>query len=62
MIVKLVEWDYECGDGCCYNWGVSMHLDGVKVEEDFTSEEAALKWLIQKHFHLHVVFEEYDCG
>lgn len=50
MITKIIarEWDYTCGDGCCYEWGVNVWItdDGVETEYDEPSvEDAILKHL-----------------
>ena len=30
--IELVHWDYTCGDGCCYNYGVRLKLNGEELE------------------------------
>lgn len=30
--ITLEEWDYTCGDGCCYNSGTRIYLDGKVLE------------------------------
>lgn len=32
MKITLREWDYTCGDGCCYNYGTQILIDGKEVE------------------------------
>ena len=31
--IKLVDWDYTCGDGCCYSFGQDIYLNGKKLDE-----------------------------
>ena len=30
--IKLEDWDSRCGDGCCYNYGTKIHLNGKELE------------------------------
>lgn len=30
-VIKLVDWDYRCSDGCCYDTGVGLYVDGVQL-------------------------------
>jgi hypothetical protein len=30
--ITLEEWDYTCGDGCCYSYGTKVYLDGKELE------------------------------
>lgn len=30
--IKLKDWDYTCGDGCCYEWGTDIKVNGEKIE------------------------------
>ena len=32
MKITLKEWDYTCGDGCCYKYGTQILIDGKEVE------------------------------
>lgn len=32
MKITLKEWDYTCGDGCCYEYGTQILIDGKEVE------------------------------
>lgn len=31
MKIEFKEWDYTCGDGCCYEWGTDLYVDGEKL-------------------------------
>jgi len=31
--IDLIDWDYNCGDGCCYNSGQDITLNGEKLDE-----------------------------
>lgn len=30
--ITLEDWDYTCGDGCCYSYGVYLSLNGERLE------------------------------
>jgi hypothetical protein len=30
--ITLEEWNYTCGDGCCYSYGTKMYLNGKELE------------------------------
>jgi len=30
--IKLEEWQYQCGDGCCDNYGTYLYVNGKKLE------------------------------
>jgi len=31
LVIELEDWDYRCGDGCCYEWGVDCTINGEKI-------------------------------
>lgn len=32
LFIELRYWDYECGDGCCYDSGTTLHMNGEELE------------------------------
>lgn len=32
MKITLRDWEYTCGDGCCYEYGTQILIDGKEVE------------------------------
>lgn len=30
--IKLESWHYQCGDGCCDNYGTNLYLNGKQLE------------------------------
>lgn len=30
--IELIDWDYTCGDGCCYMYGTRLKLNGEELE------------------------------
>jgi ArsR family metal-binding transcriptional regulator len=30
--ITFKDWDYTCGDGCCYKYGTKIYINGVEVE------------------------------
>lgn len=31
LVIKFEDWDYTCGDGCCYEWGTKIYINGTQV-------------------------------
>lgn len=49
MKVSLIEWNWTCGDGCCFEWGYDLYIDGEKIES-FPSPDEALEWVLINRF------------
>lgn len=49
MKISLIDWDWECGDGCCVEWGTDLYIDGEKIES-FPDEALALEWVLINRF------------
>lgn len=30
--IEIEDWDYNCGDGCCYECGSTVTVNGVELE------------------------------
>jgi hypothetical protein len=30
--LRFEDWDYRCGDGCCYEYGTDIFINGKKVD------------------------------
>ena len=43
--LSVEEWDWECDDGCCYEYGVNLYLDGQEVAHSSTLAEALIDFL-----------------
>ena len=37
--IKLNEWHYTCGDGCCDKYGVELFLNGKKCGGNYAGED-----------------------
>lgn len=46
--ITLNEYNYECGDGCCHNWGVEVSVNGVELFKT-SSDTATILESILKH-------------
>ena len=33
MKIETQDWSNTCGDGCCYNYGTTLYIDGKEIEE-----------------------------
>lgn len=47
LVIELEDWDHTCGDGCCYNWGVTIKVNGIELEQDGSSVQSALKGVLE---------------
>ena len=42
MKIELVDWEWECGDGCCYESGTELIIDGKSQLSNVIYNEAEL--------------------
>lgn len=40
--IGLKDWDYTCGDGCCYEWGCSIVINGTEVDSVLFSSSSEM--------------------
>lgn len=33
ITVRFEEWEYTCRDGCCYEWGTTVYINGEQVTQ-----------------------------
>ena len=43
--VTFDDWHYECGDGCCYEYGTSLIINGYLVTTDCEDTDSVIKVL-----------------
>lgn len=62
LLIELEEWDSTCGDGCCYNYGINIFINGEQIEdEDGSSPQQLLKAVLNKLGYTNVKVEyKYD--
>lgn len=50
VIINLNEWDYKCGDGCCYMYGTELSVNGVKSENEYHGDnvENAIEYVLNQ--------------
>ena len=29
--IEIEDWDSNCGDGCCYEWGTIVRVNGIEI-------------------------------
>jgi N-acetyl-anhydromuramyl-L-alanine amidase AmpD len=47
--ITLKDWEHTCGDGCCYDYGQDIYLDGEKLDEQHAEDsENALRAVLEK--------------
>jgi hypothetical protein len=66
LVIKLEEWDHTCGDGCCYNYGTKILLNGEELEHPESDDISNLYigdsvelslWAVLKKLGYEVEFE-----
>lgn len=45
--IVLDEYDYECGDGCCHNYGMNVIVNGVEMPYHNLDTETILKQVLE---------------
>lgn len=45
LIVRFEEWDYTCGDGCCYEYGVDLFINDKHVSSYAQCDQAIIETL-----------------
>jgi hypothetical protein len=49
LLIELEEWDHTCNDGCCYDYGVNIFVNGEQIEdEDGSNPHQLLKAVLNK--------------
>lgn len=50
VIIKLKDWDYHCGDGCCYMYGTTIEVNGQQCDNEYAGGEVvtALEFVLNK--------------
>lgn len=47
--IELINWDHTCGDGCCYDSGMTLIVDGEEITPYADNNiEETLKMLLDK--------------
>ena len=48
--IELEDWDYECGDHCCTDYGVRLKVNGVECDNDYAGDnvEQALTFVLEQ--------------
>lgn len=47
MKIETQDWSYTCGDGCCYNYGTTLYIDGNEIEDrTFSSSGDAYEYVL----------------
>lgn len=43
ILIETQEWDYECGDGCCYDYGTNLYINNYHITDRFDWDTDILK-------------------
>jgi len=58
MKIETQDWDYTCSDGCCYEYGVYLWIDGKEVDECFCNREQAFEYILENVFNCEVDYRD----
>lgn len=50
-------WDYTCGDGCCYDCGRAVYIDGKLIHSYADSEQAIIEILQHLGYEVEVEYK-----
>ena len=57
ITITLNHWDYECSDGCCYDYGTELYVNGemITTQADHNLEDTL--WNLLTHLGYKVTIE-----
>lgn len=59
LLIELEDWEYRCGDGCCYDYGTNIKVNGELLEQDGynlpITLEAVLSYLGYKNIEIEYI-------
>lgn len=57
MKIETQDYSYSCGDGCCFNYGTILFIDGVQLDGmEFTGSADAFEYVLTQ-----ILGHEVDC-
>lgn len=61
MKIETQDYSYSCGDGCCYNYGTILFIDGKQIENrEFSSSGDAYEYVLTEILGYEVDYMEGD--
>jgi len=58
--IILKSWQHNCGDGCCYDYGVDVSLNGEELDCDGTDVQSTLEAVLKELKIKAEITEDYD--
>jgi hypothetical protein len=57
VTITLNDWEHECADGCCYDYGTELYVNGelISTQADHNLEDAI--WNLLTHLGFKVTIE-----
>ena len=37
LIIELIDYDYQCADGCCNYYGTNIKINGIELEQEISN-------------------------
>lgn len=56
--IDLIDWTYDCGDGCCTNYGTTTKVNGIEMPLQNQDAATILK-MVLKHLGYDVDIKEH---
>ena len=47
-VIELNSWEYECGDGCCYDYGLELIVNGESLTRHFDPSNGSFPEVLQE--------------
>jgi len=61
IIIELEDYDYTCGDGCCYEYGTIVRVNGEELPFRNDDRETILKQVLE-HLGYNAVIKDIKGG
>ncbi len=59
VTLTLKDWEYTCGDGCCYEWGTDVMINGERVSTYQSNLEQTLREVLEHLGHkVEIIYEQ----
>lgn len=55
LTLEFEEWNYTCGDGCCYDSGVSLKINGEHVTNYADCQQGIIETLEHLGYEVEVI-------
>ena len=57
ITITFNEWEHECADGCCYDYGTELYVDGEMITTQAEHNVEDTIWNLLTHLGYNVTIE-----